>query len=104
MTSVRPLAGLLRLGAGPLVWFAHFSLTYGAEVVVCRPPAPSPDTMLWFGAATTALALLVLGGLAITSRRRDATFLPGAALMLTGLAALGVIWTAVPLAILPACT
>ena len=104
MTFVRPLADLLRVGAGPLVWFAHFSLTYGAEGVVCRPPAPSPEAMIWIGAVTTALALLALGGLAFASLRRDATFLRDAALMLTGLAALGVIWTAAPLAILRACS
>lgn len=107
MTAVRPLSDLLRLGTGPIVWFAHFTLTYGAEVVVCRPPAPSPGAMLWFGATTTALALIALVWFAMASGRRhstDGAFLRGANLLLAGLAGLGVIWTAVPLTILRACS
>lgn len=110
MTFVRPLSALLRLGTGPIVWFVHFTLTYGAEVVVCRPRPPAPDAMPWFGATTTLLALTVLAWFAIASLRRDparegtdAAFLRSAALLLSALAALGVIWTAIPITLLRAC-
>ena len=35
---VRPLADLLRLFIGPGIWFAHFTLVYGAEALICTPP------------------------------------------------------------------
>lgn len=108
MTGTRPLADLLRLGIGPLVWFAHFSLSYAAEGVICRPPNPSPAAMLWFGAVTTMLALTYLVVFGFRARRgrdqTDALFLRQATILLTILSALGVIWTAVPIIILRACS
>lgn len=106
MTRARPFSDLLRLGAGPLIWFAHFSLIYGAEAAMCRPPAPSPGGLLSFGATLTVAALAALGWLAFSEHRRltSDAFLHGAGLLLAGLAALAVLWTAVPLAVLPGCT
>ena len=107
---VRSLADLLRLFVPPGVWFTHFAVVYGTEALVCMPPVAQPSTMIWTGAAATALALAALVAFAfMQSRTADrnehtgAGFLHGAALLLALLSGLGVIWTAFPLAVLPVC-
>ena len=107
---VRPLADLLRLFVPPIVWFAHFTIVYGAEALICTPPAAGRGTMLWIGALATAAALMALIASAVLIRRAgrddeqpDASFLRGAASWLALLSGLGVIWTAFPLAALPVC-
>lgn len=112
-TQVRPLADLLRLGSGPIVWFAHFSINYGAEAVICRAPADAGGATLWLSAATTAAAMAVLAwsaarawrrqSAAAVERQTDAEFLRRASLLLTYLAALAVLWTAFPTMVVPAC-
>jgi len=110
----RPLTDLLRLFVGPGLWFAHFVVLYGAEALVCTPPAASGRAMTWIALAAT---IMTLGALALFagSWLRDppssdppgehtgAAFLHAAALMLALLAALGVVWTAFPVAMLPVC-
>ena len=67
--------------------------------------------MLWIGAFATGAALMALIACAVMLVRRtpqneehpDPAFLRGAALWLTLLSGLGVIWTAFPLAALPVC-
>ena len=107
---VRPLADLLRLFVPPAVWFAYFTVVYGAEALVCTPPVARPSVMIWIGAAATAAALIALIAFAfMQSRPADRTehtgaaFLHGATLLLALLSGLGVIWTAFPLAVLPVC-
>ena len=107
---VRPLAALLRLFVPPGVWFAHFTVVYGAEALICTPPVARPSVMIWIGAAATAAALAALVAFAFMSTRRadrtkqdDAAFLHRTALLLALLSGLGVVWTAFPLAVLPVC-
>jgi hypothetical protein len=112
-TRVRPLADLFKLFVGPIAWFAHFTFVYGAEAMLCTPPA-SPRAMVWLGAAATLVALAVLGAFAIALMRRPAAevpdehagaaFLHRAALLLALLSAIGVIWASFPIAVLRACT
>ena len=108
----RPLADLLRLFIGPAVWFLHLAFLYGAAALICTPPVGSVRTMTWLGAAATVTALVVLAMFAIASMRRvedppgehtGAAFLRRTVLLLALLSAIGVIWSAVPLAMVPAC-
>jgi hypothetical protein len=107
---VRPLADLLRLFVAPGVWFAHFTVVYGAEALICTPPVTGRGVMIWTGAAATVLALAALVAFAfMQSRPADRTehtgaaFLHDAALLLALLSGLGVMWTAFPLAVLSFC-
>jgi len=107
---VRPLADLLRLFVAPSLWFAHFTVVYGAEALICTPPVTRPGMMIWIGAAATAAVLMALFAFAVMLRRRadqtahtGAAFLHDAALWLALLAGLAVIWTAFPLAVFPEC-
>jgi hypothetical protein len=108
---VRPVADLLLFFGAPGVWFAHLSIVYGAEALICTPPVAAPGAMIWVGAAATAAALAALGAFAFITMSQpvDRTehpgvaFMRGTALLLTLLSGLGVIWTAFPLAILPVC-
>ena len=105
----RPLADLLRLFIGPVVWFLHLALLYGAEALICTPPLGSGRVMMWLGIAATAAALGTLVFLAAApapgSDRRpsDAAYLHRVTRLLAFLAAVGVIWNALPLALVPVC-
>ena len=106
----RPLADFLRIVAGPVVWFLHLVLLYGAEALLCMPPAGSGRTTIWVGVSATvaALAALVLVAVATLraegrSRHAGATFLRDTTLSLALLSAVGVIWNALPLALVRAC-
>lgn len=110
----RPLADLLRLFIGPALWFGHLAVLYGAEALICTPPLASGRAMSWIASAAT---ILVLGALALfgaalvrqpppTDRSEEhtaAAFLHATALLLAVLSALGVVWTALPVALLPVC-
>ena len=106
MPRVRPLADLLRLFVGPSLWFAHFTVIYGAEALTCRAPAATAGRiMISIGAVATlaALAALIMFA-AMLLRTRPASdeatghtgeaFLRDAALLLALLSVLGVIWIA----------
>ena len=112
---VRPFADFLRVLIAPAIWFAHFSLVYAAEALICiGPPAGRGTTMGWIVILATAAALtgliilaarLLRSGNAAPSRSdRGKAWLRRASLPLTLLSVLGVIWTALPAAILPVCT
>jgi hypothetical protein len=95
---------------GPAVWAAHLFTLYGAEALLCSMPTPSV-AMLWFAAmaATAIAAILLLGFMLWQARRKNrhaATrfFLRELSLVLAGLALLGVLWTSLPAASVPACT
>ena len=107
---VRPLADLLRLFIPPTIWFAHFTVIYGAKALICTPPVARASVMMWIGVVATAATLAALIAFAFLLGRpvnrtehTDAEFLHGATLLLALLSGLGVIWTAFPLAVLPVC-
>jgi hypothetical protein len=106
----RPLADFLRIFAGPVVWLIHLVLIYGAEALLCIPPAGSGRTMIWVGVSATVVALVALILVAVSAPRGDgrskhagATFLHHTTLSLALLSAVGVIWNALPLALVRAC-
>lgn len=113
MSAARPLGDLLGVFIPPALWFAHFGVLYGAEALVCTPPAAGRDVLIWIGAIATVAALAALAWFAVLLRRRPsadrtdqhtgAAFLRSAALLLALLAALGVAWTAFPLAVVAVC-
>ena len=112
---VRPLSDFLRVFTAPTIWFMHLIVVYGAEALICTGTAVSSGSaMVWTVALVSATALIGLGisaaGLnwrrVILSERTDrrrSMFLPAVALTLTLLSLLGVVWTALPTALLPAC-
>jgi hypothetical protein len=112
MTRSRPLSDFIQILTGPVIWFAHFIVLYGAEALICTPPFEQPSTMMWISAASTLGAIGALGAFATfavrrpsdTSRTRSAaTFLRAASLLLALLSAIAVIWVALPTLVLPVC-
>jgi hypothetical protein len=112
---VRPLGDFLRMMIAPAIWFAHFSLLYAAQTLICiGPPADRDTTMGWTVFLATAAALtgliilaarLIRAGKMAPTKPEDGTaWLRRTSLLLTLLSALGVIWTTLPTAVLPACT
>ncbi len=51
---------LWRITLGPLIWTAHFLLSYGAAAVVCAK-LPGPDALLALRVALGLLTILALG-------------------------------------------
>ena len=109
----RPLGDLLRLLIGPGLWFSHLTILYGAEALICTPPMASGRAMIWIasGATIAALGALAVFGAALLRQpppaerpeEHIAAFLHATALLLAVLSALGVVWTASPVALLPVC-
>jgi hypothetical protein len=106
----RPLADLLRLLVGPVVWFLHLVVLYGAEALICTPPVGTEQAMLWLGAAATGAAvaalviLIAMPAPGVDQREHTGVaFLHGTTLLLALLSAIGVIWNALPLALVPVC-
>ena len=112
---VRPLGDLLRVLIAPAIWFAHLSVVYAGEALICIGPATDRGTAMgWVvilatAAALTALIILVAGLLRPwnasppTSDHGNSWF-RRASLLIAALSALGVIWTTLPTAVLPACS
>ncbi|WP_065753136.1 hypothetical protein [Bradyrhizobium paxllaeri] len=109
----RALADLLRLFVGPVVWFLHLALLYGAEALICTPSVGSGRVMMWLGIAATVTALGILVFLAAVpapradgppSQHRGAIFLHNTTRLLAFLSAIGVIWNALAVALVPVCT
>ena len=107
----QPLSTLLWALAGPIIWFVHFVGLYLAEAFLCI--APGPDTgsnlrvtgaVLTLLALTTLLVCFVRG--AYADRDREHAIVVGAfpfAGPLTLLSILAVLWTFIPMSLLPAC-
>ena len=109
---VRPFGDFLRMLIAPAIWFAHFSLVYAAEALICMgSSAQRGTTMGWMVILVTAAALAGLVILAVGILRaekaarsnRESSLLPRATLLLTAISALGTIWTILPTLVLPAC-
>jgi hypothetical protein len=108
MSRAQPLSAMLQMLTGPVIWFAHFVVLYGAEALICTPPLASPGAMTSITIAATLAALVALAILmrrpATASRNHsDAGLLRSAGLLLALLSAIAVIWVALPTAILPVC-
>jgi hypothetical protein len=106
----RPLGNFLCIFLGPVVWLLHLVLLYAAEGLFCMPPAATGRGTIWVGITVTAGALAALVLVAVSAPRVDgpsehagATFLRKATLSLALLSAVGVVWNALPLALVSAC-
>lgn len=111
---VRPFGDFLRVLIAPAIWFAHFSVLYAAEALICiGPQAGRGTTMGWIVMLATAVAstgliiltvrLLRSGKMAAPRSGHSISWLQRTSLLLTLLSALGIIWTTLPTAVLPAC-
>lgn len=112
---VRPLRDFLHVLVAPTIWFAHFSIVYGAEALICRGSQAAGDTaMTWTillasGAALAGLcayAVLMLSPDNASDRARNhdrIKFLPGISLILVLLSSWSVVWTTFPILFLTAC-
>ena len=108
----RPMSDLLLALAGPMVWAGHFFGLYLTEAVLCSTPAPAGAQVRWIGAGLTVIALAALAAFALRHRHGfhlfacDATGASAAlsfAGPLTIVSILAVLWTSIPLFLLPAC-
>jgi hypothetical protein len=100
-----PMAVLIRLMLGPIVWALHLAIVYGAHTAICtiRPfGTPEPSVAVTAAGATfvALLALLLAGmapGTAVPFRRN-------VGLLLMALSAIAIAWLGITAAIVPACT
>jgi hypothetical protein len=113
-SPVRPFGDFLRLLIAPTIWFAHFSLLYAAEALICIGPAADRGGAM--GGTVVVVTVAALTGLLILGARllrsgetvapepgHSASWLRRTSLLLTLLSALGILWTTLPTVILPAC-
>jgi hypothetical protein len=103
------------LVAPPLLWLAHFVALYALASLACAPGEASPTVraavIFWGSALFTAVALaLALAGIVRNRRRLRAggpdealSFIARTGSWLYGLAALAMLWVALPALLLPGC-
>lgn len=102
--ATRPVTDLLLAFAGAIVWAAHFFGVYLTQSLLCShrdAAAQAPVSLI--GAFLTVLALAALLASAIRQCGCCSDAALFFALPLTLLSVLGVLWTSVPLLLLPAC-
>jgi hypothetical protein len=107
-----PLLRFFRIFAGPAIWFLHLMALYGAEGLACLSPATADFYVAWSASAATLVALAALGFLLASEARlkitpdkpgHDTNFLNVSGFFLVLISGLGVLWSAVPVLLLPAC-
>ena len=102
-------AGVWAGTAPMLVWASHFAGSYVGAAVVCasavKSGAGEPDALRRWLIAATALALIALATMLWRSRTRSAqaAYVQMVRRACATLALIGVAWTGVPLALMPAC-
>ncbi len=111
-TQPRPMSDLVLALTGPIVWAAHFFFLYLAEAFLCSGQIPATGMAVRAtGAAATVVALTALVLFALRSRTagrsgsgsaQTGTAL-GFAVPLALLSMVAVLWSSVPLLLLPAC-
>ena len=110
----RPMSDLLLVLMGPIVWSGHFFGMYLTQALLCSTPTPATGVQIrWIGAGLTAIALVAC--VVFVFRHRDgfrlsagdnanaSDGLPIVAGPLTMVSMLAVLWTFLPLFLLPAC-
>ncbi|KRD95858.1 hypothetical protein ASE63_12650 [Bosea sp. Root381] len=108
MTKPEPVARLLRMLFGPLVWAAHFLLVYAAESVFCRLLDGPGHSIFVITATAIALAMVLLRSSAAMRLKPAASsdhegFLLRVEMSLSALAGLGILYVGTVGALLPAC-
>jgi hypothetical protein len=110
----RPASDLLVASFGPIVWAAHFFGLYLTEALLCTAPEAATGAQVRsIGAGMTVIALAALVALALRHRHgfrlsaggntRTPAALSKFAGPLTIVSILAVLWTSIPLFLLPAC-
>ena len=109
----RPMSDLLLALIGPIVWAGHFFGLYLTEALLCSILAPAAGAQIrWIGAGLTVIALAALLTFAMCSQRcfgfsDDKRTDPGTLFSFAGpltiVSILAVLWTSIPLFLLPAC-
>jgi hypothetical protein len=100
------MTDLMFVLAGPIVWAAHFFAVYLTQALLCPTQGPATHVPVVSAGALSVLALVAMLVIAMRqhgdgSLRRRHTLL--FALPLTLLAALAVVWTTLPIFVLPTC-
>ncbi len=104
---------LLFILFGPLIWAAHFTLSYGSHTLLCRLEAQA-DRAAVFVIVTTAVAVAILSWFVIRSdafsryfgisaREERARAVMVIAALLAGLSIIGVLWGGMTVSFLSAC-
>ena len=95
---------------GALIWAAHFMTLYGFTALACARGYASAQwlgisAVAWTGTVATALALAALAPIALPALRdaRRGGSNGWLAVGVAALAALGIVWEALPTWIAPAC-
>ncbi len=99
------LRGILPL----LIWAAHFALAYVIAAVACMRDFTGESETRWLLIVASAAAIAWLAWLTVDAVRKlqrapgqDATF-AAVQFGVAALALIGVLWTTVPIALLPVC-
>jgi hypothetical protein len=97
---------------GPLIWFFHLSLSYGASTLMCEAGAPSWRVQATLGVwAAIAMAALYLAWnwilapktRVIGAKNQAEAFLVTLGAWLTALSAIAVIWHGLTVVAIPPC-
>jgi hypothetical protein len=110
-TGARPLSDLLVALFGPIVWSMHFFALYLMQALLCTTlEATAPVYEIGVGVTIAALVALLTfavrrhqGSQAIAASVDARELMFAFAGPLTALSILAVLWTSVPLFLLPAC-
>jgi hypothetical protein len=119
MRSVRDdargfLVEMLEMTAGPLIWFAHLVLVYGASSIGCSRQGEAlfgGRTVDVVTAVSTLLALAAsawllrhgVRDLRAEGRSEARNFVDRVTIALAGFGVIGIVWTALPALLGPAC-
>jgi hypothetical protein len=107
--SVRPLSHFLAALFGPIVWSLHFFGLYLIQALLCTGAGAATAPVRAAGAGLTIAALLALSAFAVRHRQVSQAIASensralAFAGPLTALSFLAILWTSVPLVLLPAC-
>jgi hypothetical protein len=111
MSAIRTLT-VLRWLAGPLVWAAHFLLVYASESLFCTRGGGGAAHLAVIALATAMGLAVILAAtlwnwwrtsMTPASALAGATFMDYAGALLGVLGMLGLLWSALPSAILASC-
>jgi hypothetical protein len=91
----------LWMSSGILVWALHFAALYGFTSLACARGFGA--SIPWVAGTATAAALVAMTLIALRAAPRRAGFTAWMTLAIVGFAAIGVMYDAVPLLIVPPC-
>jgi hypothetical protein len=86
------MSEMLRIGAGALVWAAHFAVLYGVTALACA--RDHPRLAPWVIAIATAAGVAMAAVIAVRSYRRRNEFAHWMAAGVAAVAILAMVWEA----------